>query len=168
MNDGLIDAFGHNAWATDEVLRVCRALSEQELSRTTPGTYGSIFATLRHLISSEANYYARLAGEEPSWDRQADDPSDLAGLAARAAELAERWRRFLATPFDAERTFAISWEAGPVRDVPAGVVLAQVLHHGDEHRTQICTVLTTIGIPTPELGVWDYAEATNRARVRET
>ena len=167
MNDGLIDAFRHNAWATDEVLRVCRALTKSQLSRTTPGTYGSIIDTLRHIVGSEAGYYARLAGEEPSWDRRADEAPGIDALGTRAEELAARWERFLAEPFDAERTFAIDWQDGTMRDVPAGVVLAQALHHANEHRTQVCTTLTAIGMPAPELGVWEFAEATNRAKLRE-
>jgi uncharacterized damage-inducible protein DinB len=84
----------------------------------------------------------------------------------RNDDLAARWDRFLESPFDAERTFAIDWEDGNVRDVPAGVVLAQVIHHGSDHRSQICTILTTLGITIPAMGLWDYAEVTNRARPR--
>jgi uncharacterized damage-inducible protein DinB len=70
-------------------------------------------------------------------------------------------------PFDAERTFAYNWNDGNVRDVPAGVVLAQVIHHGSDHRSQICTILTTLGVTIPAMGLWDYAEVTNRARQRD-
>lgn len=167
MNDGLIDAFRHNAWATRELLSVSQQLSEDQLRATAAGTYGSPLATLWHIVSSEAGYYARLAGEEPSWDRRAEEPPSLVDLTERNDDMAARWDQFLARPFDAERTFLIHWEDGTDRDVPAGVVLAQALHHGNEHRAQICTVLTTIGVTTPDLGVWDYAEATNRAKPRE-
>ena len=81
-------------------------------------------------------------------------------------DLAARWDRFLSEPFDAERLFVISWHDGIDRDVPAGIVLNQVLHHGNEHRTQINTTLTSIGVQTPDLGLWDFAEATNRALQR--
>ncbi|HET7036981.1 MAG TPA: DinB family protein [Thermomicrobiaceae bacterium] len=166
MNDGLIDAFRHNAWATSQVLQICGELTPSRLATTVPGTYGNIIDTLRHLISSEANYWARLSGEQPSWDRRAEDAPGLTELAARNDELATRWQRFLARPFDAERTFAIAWHDGGIRDVPAGVVLMQAIHHGNDHRTQICTTLTILDVPAPELGLWDYAEATDRARRR--
>lgn len=163
MNDGLLDAVRHNAWASGQVLQTCRALTPAQLETTVPGTYGSIIDTLRHMISSEASYWARLSGDEPGWDRRAEDAPGLAVLAARNDELAARWEKFLALPFDAERTFAIRWHDGGIRDVPAGVVLMQAIHHGNDHRTQICTALTVLGIPAPELGLWDYAEATDRA-----
>jgi uncharacterized damage-inducible protein DinB len=168
MNDGLIDGFRHNAWATQQVLRACGGLSDDHLDTTVTGTYGSIIATLRHLVSSEAGYCRRLTGEEPDWYGERDDAVGLDELARRVDDLAARWDRFLAEPFDAERIFVIPWHDGIDRDVPAAIVLNQVLHHANEHRTQINTTLTSIGAQTPDLGFWDFAEETNRAPQRTT
>ncbi len=167
MNDGLIDSFRHNAWATREVLCVCQQLTQPQLETTVPGTYGSIISTLRHTVASEAGYCRRLTGEESAWYGHTDDAT-VAALVEYADDLAARWERFLTQPFDAERTFVVEWHDGSDRDVPAGIYLAQALHHGNEHRTQICTTLTSIGVKTPDLGLWDYAEATNRAPRRST
>jgi len=167
MNDGLIDAFQHNAWATRELMAICRELSEAQLHATAPGTYGSVIETLRHTVSSEAGYCARLTAEEPGWDRRAKETPDLDELAKRIDELDARWERFLAHPFDAERTFVFPWHDGIDRDVPAGVVLVQALHHGNEHRAQIATVLSSIGVTLPAWGLWEFAAATNRATRRE-
>jgi uncharacterized damage-inducible protein DinB len=167
MNDGLIDALHHNSWATHELLNMCQDLTESHLDKTVPGVYGSIIATFQHIIRSEAGYYRRLTGDEPQWLQIVDDDPDIAGLIQRNDDLAARWDRFMEQPFDAERTFAINWKDGNVRDVPAGVVLAQVIHHGSDHRSQICTILTTLGVTIPPMGLWDYAEVTNRARPRD-
>jgi uncharacterized damage-inducible protein DinB len=168
VNDGLIDAFRHNTWATRELLAVCQNLSETQLHATAPGTYGSIVATLWHTVQSDASYCRRLTGEEPEWDWRTEELPKLDEIAEYIDDLAARWERFLATPFDAERTFVIKWHDEIDRDVPAGVLLVQALHHGNEHRAHICTVLTSIGVATPDLGAWDYAEATNRAPRRGT
>ena len=45
----------------------------------------------------------------------------------------------------------------PIRTRQLGIRIAQVLHHGTDHRSQICTALTTIGVTPPEIDVWDYA-----------
>ncbi len=166
MNDGLIDAFGHNAWANDLVLNTCQALSDEQLDATVTGTFGSIIETLRHIVSSEASYYRRLSGDTPEWYSEELESANVETLATHAADLARRWARYLATPFDAERTFAIPWDDDIDRDVPAGVVLVQALHHAGEHRTQVCTTLTAVGVPPLELGVWEYAADTNRAPQR--
>ncbi|MBX5444478.1 DinB family protein [Sphaerobacter sp.] len=166
MNDGLVDAFRHNAWATGQLLAVAQNLTEDQLHAEVPGTYGSIIDTLWHTLSSEASYYRRLTGDQPHWYRRGGETPSLAELATYLDDMAQRWDRFLEEPFDAERTLVVPWDDGFDRDVPAGVILAQALHHGNEHRAHICTVLTSLGIPTPDLGVWDYAEATDRARRR--
>ena len=166
MNDGLYDAFRHNAWATRQVLLRCRELTPDQLGTTIFGVYGNPVATLWHIIASEAGYYFRLADQQPDWDRTAVEPPSLDELITRADDMAARWEAFLATPFDAERLLLYHWEDGTLRDVPAGVVLAQAIHHGNDHRSQINTILTVIGVEPLDLGLWDYAEDTNRATSR--
>jgi uncharacterized damage-inducible protein DinB len=53
---------------------------------------------------------------------------------------------------------------GSETHAPLGVRLAQAIHHGTDHRSQICTALTTLGIEPPWIDVWDYAEAVGRSR----
>jgi uncharacterized damage-inducible protein DinB len=166
VNDGLIDAFHHNTWAMRRLLLHCQDLTEAQLEAAVLGTYGSITATLWHTVSSEAGYCVRLTGGELRADRRSDGSPGLDQLAEHIDNLAVCWDRFLTQPFDAERTFVVNWHDGIDRDVPAGVFLAQALHHGNEHRAQICTILSSIGVTPPALGLWDYAEATNRANPR--
>lgn len=165
MNDGLVDAFRHNAWATRELLAVCAGLTPDQLATGLIGTQGTISEMLWHTVSSDASYCRRLTGKEPSFDRRTDDPPSVAAMSAYNDELEGRWLAFLATPFDAERTFVIPWDDGVDRDVPAGVILAQALHHANEHRSQVATILTQIGVTPPEWGVWEFAAATGRAPV---
>jgi hypothetical protein len=46
--------------------------------------------------------------------------------------------------------------------VRAGIFLAQALHHANEHRAHVCTVLGALGHEAPELSAWEYALATGR------
>lgn len=171
MNDGLIDGLRYNTWATRELLALSRELSQEQLDATAVGAYGSIIDTLRHIIFWEASDVARLTGEQPNWDYRAEDAPDLDELSRRVDELGGCWERFLETPFNAERTFIIPWHDGGARDVPAGIFLIGVLHHGIEHRSQICTILTAIGVDPPDygsdMGPLDYAEVTDRAPRRQ-
>ena len=166
MNDGLIDLFRHNAWATRQLLDVCQALTDEQLATTVPGTYGSIIDTLRHTVRSEGGYCRRLTGDEPDWYASDDTPT-VTELMERCDDLESRWAQFLTTSFDAERTFIMPWHDGIYRDVPADIVLAQVIHHGNEHRSQVATALTTLGVEPPGWGLWEYAAATNRAPQRQ-
>jgi uncharacterized damage-inducible protein DinB len=163
MNEGLLDAFRHNAWATRQLLALCRTLTPAQREATVIGVYGNPVATLWHIVASEANYCFRLSDQQPDWDSSAQEPPSLDELTTRAEEMAARWETFLTAPFDAERALIYRWKDGTRRDVPAGIVLAQALHHGNEHRGQINTILTAIGVEPLALGLWDFAEDTNRA-----
>ena len=54
----------------------------------------------------------------------------------------------------------------PRPHAPVGIRLAQALHHGTDHRSQICTALTTLGVEPPGIDVWDYG--VEAGRVTET
>src|SRR4051794_25677432 len=133
MNDGLLDAFRHNAWATHRLLEFCRDLTPAQLAATVTGVYGSPVATLEHLIASEASYCFRLSDQRPDWAAQTAQQPSVDELIKRATDMASRWEAFLSEPFDAERILVYRWKDGELMDVPAGIVLAQALHHGNEH-----------------------------------
>jgi uncharacterized damage-inducible protein DinB len=42
------------------------------------------------------------------------------------------------------------------KHAPIGIRLAQVLHHGTDHRSQICTALTSLGVKPPNIDAWEY------------
>ena len=164
MNDGLSDSLGHNSWSTGALLDACAGLTAEQLDASVPGVHGGIAATFNHFLRSEGSYYKRLSGEETSWHATAADSMDLDDFRAWNRDLTSRWQRFVQDPFDAEKLTPIPWHDGGSRDVPAGVFLAQAIHHGTDHRSQICTILTSLGVEPPSIGVWDYAEATDRAK----
>ncbi|HWC71924.1 MAG TPA: hypothetical protein VG993_12240, partial [Actinomycetota bacterium] len=48
------------------------------------------------------------------------------------------------------------------RWAPVGFRLAGTLDHGTDHRSQICTALTTIGVQPPRIGVMDFGSDVGR------
>ena len=60
MGPLLIEAFRYNKWANLHLLDVCSGLSDEQLQLTVPGTYGTIAATLMHLLAAEQRYLRRL------------------------------------------------------------------------------------------------------------
>lgn len=149
----MIDPFRHNSWATIRLLRFCRDLQSSALDRSAPGTYGTIRQTLAHLVGSEERLALIVEGtprrEGPDVFTSLDD------LIQRQAILAERWDRLLDPPPHPERPVEIP-EGQRRRLVRLGTVLAQVVAHGNEHRTHVCTVLGTYGIDPPAIDGWAY------------
>lgn len=136
MGNGWRDLAGHHAWANAQLLTFCRDLDEATLQATAPGTYGTIIETLQHLIDSEASYLYRLSGAWPAHPWRDDDAVGLDVLTERAALLGETLRRFLASDWDDERLGEARGD-NEVFAVRAGVLLAQALHHANEHRTRL-------------------------------
>ena len=71
------------------------------------------------------------------------------------------WATVLAEGKDPERRIE-EIEDGWRYRTPVGVRLAQVVHHGTDRRSQVCTALTALVITPPEIDVWAYAEVTGR------
>jgi uncharacterized damage-inducible protein DinB len=159
----LREAFDHHIWATEQILRLCRGLDEAQLTAPGRATYGTILETLNHLVRADAGYIPRSLGARPGWAEE-DDVVDVAELEARAAETAERWQRLLAAPIDASEVLLL--DDGAYQAL-ACVPIVQALHHGNAHREQVCSLLTSLAIEPPDLQAWAWADATGRARERE-
>jgi uncharacterized damage-inducible protein DinB len=162
MNAGMRDLVGHHIWATKELIGSCTLFDEDMLGATVRGTYGSVIATLGHMIDAELWYLARLTDH---WTAQPWPDGVMVGLdvlAERAAELATVLEQFVGSDWDDERALMETNDASEVWADKAGVVLTQLFHHANEHRAQICTILGAHGHEPPDISAWGYAGATGR------
>jgi uncharacterized damage-inducible protein DinB len=159
MNEILLEAFRHNAWATKRLIAACESISPEELARPAPG-FGSILATLNHLVVAGARYVSRLdGGPPPSLDEA--KPNDLWQLLALADETGDRWQRFLGEPIDGERLVTLDEGA---YETHVAVVVVQALHHVSIHGEQVCAGLTALGVEPPDVQPWALADETGRSR----
>src|SRR5947208_15441091 len=102
MDEVMLEAFRHNAWATKRLLEFCSAPTPNQLNATATGTYGTIISTFNHLIYADAGYLPRAKVTRPAWaEGDESDVSDLKELEARVDETAGLWERYLADPLDA-------------------------------------------------------------------
>lgn len=158
----LADAFGHHVWATLQIIDTCESLRPEQLDTAVPGTYGSILDTLRHLVGADASYLHVLTdGRTALVD---EDGLDLPELRAVMEAHAEAWASVLTGDLDPETVVVRRRDDGSEVHAPLGVRLAQAVHHGTDHRSQICTALTTLGATPPEIDVWAYAFTDDRLR----
>jgi uncharacterized damage-inducible protein DinB len=157
----MADAFAHHVWASMKVIDACRELGPEELATEVPGTYGSIARTLEHLVGSDA-WYLLILTADPAFEID-EGAMDLEELRDQVTANGEAWSRLLARgPDPDEMVRDIDDEYGYVQDATMGIRLAQALHHGTDHRSQICTALTSLGIEPPGIDVWDYGESVGR------
>jgi uncharacterized damage-inducible protein DinB len=151
----LADAFAHNVWATVRLIDACLALTPEQLATGVPGTYGSILATMQHLVGADRSYLSVMSGGQvPQID---EDEMSLAELRAAMETNGPAWADLVATDLDADTVVVRRRDDGSESHVPLGIRLAQALHHGTDHRSQVCTALTALGIEPPAIDVWDFA-----------
>jgi uncharacterized damage-inducible protein DinB len=164
----LADAFEHDRWATLRLIEACEALDETQLQTTVPGTYGSIIDTMRHLVGGDRSYLALISGQRvPDIDEERERTLDLAALRDIVRENAPVWDAVLQDGPDPERMVVRHRDDGSESHAPLSVRLAQVVHHGSDHRSQVCTALTSLGVEPPEIDVWSWAAATGRSHVTD-
>lgn len=151
----LADAFDHHVWATIRLLDVLAPLTDDQLATTVPGLYGSILETARHLVGADRWYLFTLS--EGAVEEIDEKTMDVAGLRTAVEPNAASWRAILATSPDPDVDFVLTRDDGSESHATWGVRLAQAVHHGTDHRSQIATALTTLGVTPPEMDVWDWA-----------
>jgi uncharacterized damage-inducible protein DinB len=158
----LDDSMAHHLWATERLLDACETLTPEQLAAPVPGTFGSILATFKHLASSD-EWYLAFFRDCPQRIDEDDASVTLADVRAAITADREGWLAVLAADPDGEADIP-EHDDGWIFHAPAGFRLAQAIHHGTDHRSQICTALTSLGIEPPEIDLWAYGEATGRTR----
>ncbi len=154
--DLITEFFRHNTLVNRRLLEACRSLTVDQLAATVAGTYGSIAATLVHMTNSQVGYVARFLVE----DRPEPLPQDPFPGVDAVAERLDYGNALL------EQAAARAGEGDEVQvsgddppgtwRMPAALLLLQAVNHNTEHRSQIATILTQIGVEPPAMDGWAY------------
>lgn len=159
----LDDAFGHHTWATLRLIDACAALDPAQLEAPVPGAYGPILDTLRHLVSSDSWYLHRCSGERTQPISDEDEAlMDLAAMRDATERASAGWSELLRGDLDPDAMILTVRDDGSETHAPLGIRLAQAIHHGTDHRSQVCTALTSLGVGPPLIDVWDFGAAVGR------
>lgn len=155
MGPFFVEAFRYHRWANLHLLGVCAALSDDQLDLTSPGTYGTIRSTLLHLVGAEQGYIQRLGGSQRRLTRESAFPG--VDALRREAERSGDELIALAQRIEPGDQFEADFQDGRYR-LEKGIVLLQALHHGNDHRTHICTILGAHGLESGDMDVWAYGD----------
>ena len=155
MTAALAHVLRHNAWANRALLEHCVALEPGALDLEAAGTYGTLYGTLQHLVGGEQFYIGLLTDDMlgapvHKMERRALD--DLMAISAMTGARAIE----IAASEDPDRVIG---EADSDDWTTAGIVLAQLVNHGNEHRAHATTILGAKGRTPPKIGAWSYGIA---------
>lgn len=154
--DLLVEFFKHNTMMNERLLEGCRGLTDDQLASTVEGTYGTIGATLVHVAGGQTSYAARFFGSKRP-DRLAEDPfpgfDQLDAEFDKGNALLERAAAESGTDTYIELEDddpSLNWR------MHRSLLLLQAINHGTEHRSQIATIVTHLGLSAPEMDGWTY------------
>ena len=156
------ELFRHNSMMNMRLIAACRDLTADQLDATATGTYGSIAATLVHIANSQRSYAARLL-DVPRPERLTEHP--FPGWPALAGHMTEgdSALELAVAQSDLDREVVVTGDDPPgAWSMPVGLFLLQAINHGTEHRSQVATILTQLGIEPPNMDGWTYIEASGQ------
>ena len=153
----LAKIFEHNNWANQRIIEACYALTDEQLdSEPHSVTKGTIRLTLVHLVSSQESYLRTLTlPREERLHPRTVPFSELQESARISGEGLLALARGEQKPFEPRLKTRDGFYTEP------WVVMLQAINHATEHREQIKSMLSALGIEPPEIDGWDYAIAMN-------
>ena len=153
----LVKLFEHNNWANLRIIEACSALRDDQLdAEPHSATKGSIRVTLTHLVASQQGYLSLLTLPV---EARHDAPPAFADLAKAASISGEALLALARDESSKQSTTRLQTTDGHY--VEPWVVMVQVINHATEHREQISSMLTALGVTPPDLDGWSYGEATS-------
>jgi uncharacterized damage-inducible protein DinB len=154
--DFLVKIFEHNNWANQKIIEACNALSGEQLDAQPQSvTMGTIRDTLFHMVTSQRGYLALLT--QPVYERTKPELTfrELEESARRSGEGLLQLARGERQPYGSPLQTTDGYHTEP------WVVMLQIVNHATEHREQIKSMLSALGITPPSMDGWDYGEVRN-------
>ena len=153
----LVKLFEHNNWANLQIIQACSSLSDEQLdSEPQSVTKGTIRRTLVHLVSSQQSYLRTLT---LPLEERLDSPSvAFANLKESASKSGEG---LLALARGEQRPLTSQLQTRDGYHVEPWVLMLQIINHATEHREQINSMMSALGVTPPNLDGWSYGEVTN-------
>ena len=144
----------YNTLANRRLYEACSQLSDGEYRASREAFFGSIHATLNHLVVGDRIWLARFGGEEvPSTNLDAILYEDFTEL-RRARETEDsRTESFVSTLDEAflERSIRYTNNEGRTIEDPVVLLVAHFFNHQTHHRGQVHDMLSQTDIAPPVL-----------------
>lgn len=156
--DSLLTFVRFHAWANDSILTMTADLSDEELHRPGVLDHGSAFDTLRHLVDVDWSWRQFLIGNDVGqtyvWDH-GFRLDDLPSIHAFSVEEDARLRTYLESLHDAALAEPMKMSDDPDDVLPRWLIVAHVVNHGTQHRSELARYLTECGHSPGDLELLD-------------
>lgn len=156
--------YDYNYWARDRLLAAMEGMSDSDYAAPNGFVYGSIRGILVHTLAAEVIWLSRWQGVSPDRLLTGDDIPRLSGLHARWAEEEAKMRAFVwsRSEEDLKRTVLYRSTSGNPYSNPLWELMAHVLNHSTQHRSEAAEALTRIGRSPGDLDLIDFFREAGR------
>jgi uncharacterized damage-inducible protein DinB len=155
----LLNLVRFHAWANDRILTTAAGLSDEAFRGPASLDHGSAFATIRHLVDVDWSWreglLGNVVGETYVWDH-GFALDDLPAIHAFCLEEDARLRSYVESFDDAALSESLAMSADFAR--PRWLVVAHVVNHGTQHRSELARYLTECGHSPGDLDLLDALE----------
>ena len=166
-------SYGYDEWATAKIFEAARALTVEQLDATGNIPHGSIRATLLHLLDVHRGYLSWWDGSLTAQEAYARtlepaDYPDLAAIRGLWQEIIAQTRAFTRSLTDEGVARYYSSEApdGSEFGFPLWQMMAHIINHSTQHRSEIAIMLTDAGCSPGELDMIHYHVEVSQSTVR--
>jgi uncharacterized damage-inducible protein DinB len=153
--DSLLAIVRFHAWANQRVIETAAKLSEEELHRQGSLDHGTAFQTVRHLVDVDWSWrefcIGNDVGETYVWEQlPLDDLPRIGVFSIQEDARLMDYVRSLDPPALAE-----SLPLDDEMSVPRWLIIAHVVNHGTQHRSEVARYCTDCGHSPGELDLLD-------------
>ena len=133
--------YAHNDWANSKVLRLCEGLSDQQLDAPREMGFGSLRATLFHILAAEQVWLERW--ESAPWRPFPTDPQgmSLQDIKVTLQDVAARRLAWIDESVDWNQVIRFQDSHKTLYEFPLHDLLLHVYQHGVHHRAQALNYL---------------------------
>jgi len=156
MDAGSLTVFvRYHASANRRIIQTAAELSDDELRGPGPLDHGTAFQTLRHLVDVDWSWREFCTGNDVGptyvWDQVALE--DLASIDRFSADEDARLLAYVRSLDDV--TLAEPLTLSDEESVPRWLIVAHVVNHGTQHRSELARFFTDRGHSPGELDLLD-------------
>ena len=158
MNTGLAEMFRYNAWANRQLFAACRSLTDEQLDMRVQGISGTVRELLQHIAGGQQTFILRTKGRQH--EGELGRRSEWPGIEAVIQIVFATGDELIAIAEQLEDNQQVDLPyLGKTYRFPKRFFLVHAMEHSIEHRTEVKVALAHIGIETPDLDAWHYAQA---------
>jgi uncharacterized damage-inducible protein DinB len=156
--ESLLALIRFHAWANDRLLTTAAGLSDEELRGAAVLDRGSAFDTIRHLVDVDWSWHEFCLGNDIGdtyvWDH-GFVLDDLPATHVFCLEEDRRLRDYVASLDETGLNEPLAMSEDPNDRIPRWLILAHVVNHGTQHRSELAHYLTRCGHSPGDLDLLD-------------